>query len=102
VAGPYICPHRFGENCRCKKPSTFLYEQAASDHGIDLPRSFVIGDSVADVEAACRFGGKGILVRTGGSVNEQEVERGIPYASHIARSLTDATAWVLGQPDGIR
>ena len=98
VVGPYVCPHRFAEVCHCKKPSTFLYEQAATEHGIDLPHSFVIGDSAADVEAACRFGGRGVLVRTGWAADEQEVERGIPYASHMAQSLTDATSWVLRQP----
>ncbi len=99
VAGPYVCPHRFAEACHCKKPSSFLYEQAATEHGIDLHHSFVIGDSAADVEAARRFGGRGVLVRTGWAADEQEAKRGIPYASHVAESLTDATAWVLRQPE---
>ena len=98
VLGPYVCPHRFAEVCHCKKPNTFLYEQAATEHGIDLRRSFVIGDSAADVEAASRFGGCGILVRTGWAADEQKVKCGIPYASHVAQSLTDATSWVLRQP----
>jgi D-glycero-D-manno-heptose 1,7-bisphosphate phosphatase len=46
VLGLYVCPHRFKEPCQCKKPSTFLYQMAANEHGIDLQRSFVIGDSV--------------------------------------------------------
>jgi phosphoglycolate phosphatase-like HAD superfamily hydrolase len=69
------------------------------DHEIDLPQSFVIGDSAADVEAARRFGGRGVLVRSGWAADEQELERAIPYASHVALSLIDATAWVLLQPE---
>ena len=65
IIGPYVCPHRFREPCRCKKPATFLYEVAAKEHAIDLHRSFVIGDSAEDVRAARRFGGNGCLVRTG-------------------------------------
>ncbi|MFY9821681.1 MAG: HAD-IIIA family hydrolase [Thermoanaerobaculia bacterium] len=99
VVGPYVCPHQFAETCRCRKPGTFLYEQAATEHEIDLHHSFVIGDSAADVEAACRFGGRGVLVRTGWAADEQEAKRGIPYASHVAKSLMDATAWVLRQPE---
>jgi D-glycero-D-manno-heptose 1,7-bisphosphate phosphatase len=99
IVGPYVCPHRFGEICRCKKPNTFLYEQAATEHAIDLRRSFVIGDSAADVEAACRFGGRGCLVRTGWAADEREAKRAIPYASHVAQSLSDAAAWVVGQPE---
>jgi D-glycero-D-manno-heptose 1,7-bisphosphate phosphatase len=97
IIGPYVCPHRFAVACRCKKPSTFLYEQAAAEHGLDLRRSFVIGDSAADVEAASRFGGRGCLVRTGWGANDGEVQRATPYASHVAHSLTEAVAWVLGQ-----
>jgi D-glycero-D-manno-heptose 1,7-bisphosphate phosphatase len=99
VVGPYVCPHRFAEACHCKKPGTFLYAQAATEHGIDLRRSFVIGDSAADVEAAGRFGGRSVLVRTGWAADEQEAKRGTPFASYVTQSLTDATAWVLRQPE---
>lgn len=99
VVGPYVCPHRFAEDCRCRKPGTFLYEEAAAEYGLDLRRSFVIGDSASDVEAACRFGGRGCLVRTGWAADEEEMKRAVPYASHIAQSITDAAIWVLGQTD---
>jgi D-glycero-D-manno-heptose 1,7-bisphosphate phosphatase len=72
VVGPYVCPHRFANPCSCKKPNTLLYERAAVDHAIDLHRSFVVGDSAADVEAASRFGGQGCLVRTGWGADERE------------------------------
>jgi len=86
ILGPYVCPHRFKEPCECKKPSTFLYQQAAADHGIDLQRSFVIGDSAEDVLAACQFGGQGCLVRTGWAVS-----------AFIAESLGGAADWILAQ-----
>lgn len=99
IVGPYVCPHRFAEPCRCKKPNTFLYEEAAAEHGIDLRRSFLIGDSAADVEAASRFGGRGCLVRTGWAVDEREVQRAMPYASHVAPSVNAAADWILRQPE---
>ena len=98
IVGPYVCPHRFADPCHCKKPSTLLYEQAAVDHEIDLHRSFVVGDSAADVEAASRFGGQGCLVRTGWGADEREVRRAMPYASHVALSLSDAVDWILQTP----
>jgi D-glycero-D-manno-heptose 1,7-bisphosphate phosphatase len=97
VLGPYVCPHRFKEPCECKKPSTFLYRLAAEEHGIDLPRSFVIGDSVEDVCAAKRFGGQGCLVRTGWAKDVAVVERALPYSSFIAESLGRAVDWILAQ-----
>jgi D-glycero-D-manno-heptose 1,7-bisphosphate phosphatase len=96
VVGPYVCPHRFANPCPCKKPNTLLYECAALDHAIDLHRSFVVGDSAADVEAGWRFGGQGCLVRTGWGANEREVQRATPFAAHVAQSLGDAVAWILG------
>jgi D-glycero-D-manno-heptose 1,7-bisphosphate phosphatase len=51
IQGPYICPHRFAEQCVCKKPNSFLYEQAAKDYSIDLSKSYVIGDTTMDVTA---------------------------------------------------
>ena len=95
VVGPYVCPHRFANLCPCKKPNTLLYERAAADHAIDLRRSFVVGDSAADMEAASRFGGQGCLVRTGWGADDGELERATPYLNCVAQSLGDAVAWIL-------
>jgi histidinol-phosphate phosphatase family protein len=97
IVGPYVCPHRFAVPCRCKKPNTYLYEQAARDHQIDLARSFVVGDSATDVEAASRFGGLGCLVQTGWGISGQVVEEARQHGAHIAASLTDAVDWILSR-----
>ena len=97
IVGPYVCPHRYREPCECKKPATFLYEVAASDHGIDLHRSFVIGDSPEDVLAAHNFGGQGCMVRTGWAVDPSVVERAAPYASFVGDSLSGVVDWVLSK-----
>jgi D-glycero-D-manno-heptose 1,7-bisphosphate phosphatase len=61
-----VCtPHRFAKPCPCKKPSTLLYDRAASEHQLNPIDSFVIGDSPDDVRAARRLGTRGCLVRTG-------------------------------------
>jgi D-glycero-D-manno-heptose 1,7-bisphosphate phosphatase len=99
ILGPYVCPHRFKDPCACKKPSPLLYQRASHDHGLDLPRSFVIGDSAADVAAARSFGGCGCLVRTGYGSDEGEVARARPDASYIAASFAEAVSWVLRQPE---
>jgi len=95
VVGPYVCPHRFANPCACKKPNTLLFERAAGDHSIDLRRSFVVGDSAEDVEAAFRFGGRGCLVRTGWGAEDDELERATPFAQCVTPSLGDAVDWIL-------
>jgi D-glycero-D-manno-heptose 1,7-bisphosphate phosphatase len=97
VNGPYICPHRFAEDCKCKKPKAFLYEQAAKDHAIDLSQSYVIGDTALDVWAGKNIGGAGCLVRTGCAVNETEYQRASPDAAYIGRTLGEVVEWILQQ-----
>ena len=60
----YHCPHHpdFGEACSCRKPGIALFQQAASEHALDLARSAFIGDKYRDVAPAARFGAYGVLV----------------------------------------
>jgi D-glycero-D-manno-heptose 1,7-bisphosphate phosphatase len=57
----YHCPHDKGV-CDCRKPGTAMLEQAAREHGIDLARSVLIGDSESDVEAGRRAGAQTVLL----------------------------------------
>lgn len=61
----YVCPHAPEEDCSCRKPRTGLVELAARELGIDLPRSWMIGDKAADIEMARNAGMRGALVLTG-------------------------------------
>jgi histidinol-phosphate phosphatase family protein len=55
-----ICTHGPDENCSCRKPGTTLVERAAKEHGIDLSRSYSIGDKDSDKELGVKMGGNGI------------------------------------------
>ena len=72
--GFYACPHApagelFGGRCRCRKPAPGLLLEAARDHGIDLGRSWIVGDILDDVEAGWRAGCGSVLMDVG---NETE------------------------------
>jgi D-glycero-D-manno-heptose 1,7-bisphosphate phosphatase len=95
VAGPYVCPHRYVEQCACKKPNTLLYEQAAADFGISAPDSFVIGDSSDDIRAATRLGTRSCLVRTGWAADPQMVSVVEAEATLVAPSIVEAVDWLL-------
>ena len=99
VKGPYICPHRYNYRCPCEKPNTLLYEQAAKELMLDLGRSYTIGDSPQDVEAACRFGGTGCLVRTGWAADNSVVEKARPSAVYIGQTIVDAVDWILSEKE---
>lgn len=77
VEGVYHCPHHpdLTGPCACRKPGLALFERAAAEHGLDLARSWFVGDRLKDVEPARALGGRGILVRTGYG-REQEADAG--------------------------
>jgi D-glycero-D-manno-heptose 1,7-bisphosphate phosphatase len=65
----YYCLHhpeasiaRYKEVCACRKPKPGLLRQAAADHDIDLPQSWIIGDSLTDIQAGRATGVRTMLV----------------------------------------
>jgi D-glycero-D-manno-heptose 1,7-bisphosphate phosphatase len=75
IDGVYVCPHAPQDHCECRKPKPGLLLQAAGDHGLDLGRSILIGDTLSDVMAGQAAGvGQTVLVRTGLGA-EQEFSR---------------------------
>lgn len=70
LAGFECCPHAPGADgrpaCRCRKPAPGMLIDAAQSHGLDLARSWMVGDTLDDVEAGHRAGCRSILLDTGG------------------------------------
>jgi D-glycero-D-manno-heptose 1,7-bisphosphate phosphatase len=62
VDAVYYCPHAPADECQCRKPKPGLFLQAASDFGVDLQQSVMIGDTVSDAEAATNAGVRALLV----------------------------------------
>jgi len=92
------CPHHpeigkppYLRDCDCRKPAPGMLLRAAAELSIDLPRSWVIGDSFRDLEAGAAAGIPGILVATG-KPDQLETERPDRRA---ARDLLHAAAIVL-------
>ncbi|HLV35166.1 MAG TPA: HAD family hydrolase [Spirillospora sp.] len=99
----YYCPHDSHENCGCRKPKPGMLKQAAQEWGIDLTRSFIVGDSWTDIEAGLTVGASGILVMTGRGRDQGNFARlMINSAVRVgaACDLADATTLILGALDG--
>jgi len=102
----YYCPHHPSEGaapwrsaCDCRKPKPGMILRAAREHAIDLPASFVIGDSVVDIEAGAAAGVPGVLVLTGygrGLVEHQKDRFRTPPV-HTAEDLLEAVRWILNR-----
>jgi histidinol-phosphate phosphatase family protein len=48
----YVCYHDTPDDCDCRKPRPGMLRQAARDLGLDLGRSWLVGDRWVDVAAA--------------------------------------------------
>lgn len=77
----YYCPHhpekgigKYKKDCTCRKPSTGMIEEGLKEFGIARELSYMVGDTVADVQAGLRAGLTPVLVRTGhGKMEEKKV-----------------------------
>lgn len=120
--GIYFCPHhptegreRYRMTCDCRKPAPGLLLQATADLNLDPVRSYMVGDTLKDIEAGARAGAQGVLVRTGyGSESAaalspgEEPGRKIPGEKehpnkesvifrpvHIAEDILAAAEWIV-------
>ena len=104
IDGFYYCPHhptaeieRYRKDCDCRKPGPGMLRAAAADLGLDLSRSFAVGDKWTDVQAGLAAGAKGILVRTGYGRSSEASPRPSVEPTFIADDLIAAAAWILRQ-----
>ena len=71
----YFCPHRPEEKCKCRKPNPGMLLKAAQEHDIDMSQSFMIGDSLTDIQAAKKAGCEGILLNQNQTLLEIVTEK---------------------------
>ena len=65
IEATYFCPDVPGRHSSYRKPEPGMILQAKREHGIDLSRSFFIGDKEIDVECGRNAGVRTIRVQTG-------------------------------------
>ena len=92
----FTCPHHpdFGGPCVCRKPDTALYERAAAVHDLDLARCLFIGDRARDVTPALGFGGRGVLVQSR-TTTDEDVARADAEQVPVVPTLLEAVSLLL-------
>lgn len=73
-----------------RKPNPGMLLRAAEEHGLDLARSWMVGDKAIDVEAGRRAGCRSVLVRTGYGHREDPAG-----AEAVCADLAAAVDWIL-------
>jgi D-glycero-D-manno-heptose 1,7-bisphosphate phosphatase len=92
----YIAPEKPEDPSRGRKPSPQFLFDARDEFGLDLSRSYMIGDKLIDLECGWNAGArKSILVRTGyGATLERESPSKISRAV-VVDDLDAAALWIL-------
>lgn len=83
------CYHKPNERCRCRKPNPGMLLDAASEFGIDLSRSIMIGDRASDVAAGLAAGCVTVFIDHGYTETKPK------NPTFVATSLSEATNWIL-------
>lgn len=88
-----MCDHDDAADCPCRKPRPGLLLRAARERGVDLARSWMVGDRWRDVECGRAAGCRTVLIDLGWE------ERGpaVPPDA-VARSLGGAADLILAAP----
>lgn len=104
LAGVYHCPHHpqaalpaYARSCECRKPAPGLLLRAADELGLDLGRSFLVGDKLSDTAAGRAAGVRwNLLVRSGHSLPPVWQ----PHADHCCDGLPQAAEWICRRGEG--
>jgi D-glycero-D-manno-heptose 1,7-bisphosphate phosphatase len=83
-----VCEHDDQDECECRKPKPGMILRAREKFGLNLARSFMVGDRWRDIEAGRRAGCRTILIGEGyGEI--------FPFAPTIKLvSLPQAASWI--------
>ena len=91
IDASYFCPHHPSVTgpCDCRKPGTRMFEDAIRDFRLDPANVAYIGDRWRDVSASKKLGGRGIMISSHMTTDE---DRRKAQADRIETAATLETA----------
>lgn len=95
IAHIAYCPHGPGDNCRCRKPLPGMLLNIQQHLGLaSLTGSWMVGDSLRDLQAGEAVGCKTALVRTGKGVKTEQRGVGLEKAK-VFDDLAQFVEWLI-------
>jgi D,D-heptose 1,7-bisphosphate phosphatase len=96
------CPHNprgtlppYNMACACRKPGTGMIDALSEKHGVDRPRSWMVGDSDIDMIAGKKAGLRTVQVLTGWDLYSH-------YADFIEKDFAAAAERIAAEDGGVR
>ena len=95
----YFAPESPEADSPGRKPNPKFLKDAASEFGVDLSQSFMVGDKTADLQCGWNAGvKKSILVRTGYGADLERDEPDTVTNATIVDDIVAAVDWILENP----
>ena len=86
----FFCPHGPNSTCKCRKPKPGMLLEARDKYGINMAKSWMIGDKETDIDAANAAGvSNTILVKS-----EYSIDGTTSKAKFILESIKESTQFV--------
>lgn len=95
----YYCPYHPDEGSIYRKPEIGMALEAKRRFGLDLTKSFVVGDTRSDIEFGRNMKARTALVLTGHSRGDEAWVRQLK-PDCIAQDLGGAVSWILKELEG--
>lgn len=94
----YYCPHNPEEKCFCRKPNGGMIHRAVKEQGINLKKSFLVGDRLFDLHLGKNVGLTTVLVLTGaGKITLEKLMDHQERPDHVAENVLEAVRWIIQQ-----
>ncbi|MDO4433890.1 MAG: D-glycero-beta-D-manno-heptose 1,7-bisphosphate 7-phosphatase [Alysiella sp.] len=65
ISGIWFCPHLPEHNCDCRKPKSGMIVDILRRFNAEASETYLVGDSLRDLQAIASVGGQAVLVKTG-------------------------------------
>src|SRR4051794_5555549 len=94
----YIAPEAPDQPSRGRKPSPQFLFDARDEFGLDLARSYMVGDKLIDLECGWNAGvKKSVLVRTGYGAELERTTKDKITNAVVVDGFCNAAEWILGE-----
>lgn len=96
INGIWFCPHTNADNCNCRKPKPGMIEDILERFNAQASETWLVGDSLRDLQAIDAVGGKPALVLTGkGKKTLSQHGHELPEHTQVFDTLLDFSQYIM-------
>ena len=100
IDGVWFCPHTAAADCGCRKPKSGMVLDILDRFNAKAENTYMVGDSLRDLQAVAGAGGKPVLVLTGkGKKTLVEHAAELPEGTQVFDDLMAFSQYLMGHDE---